>query len=171
MDSDSSSSRFPAQEAAIFAEILDSLIVDVAAEAHRAARLGFDPRIEMGEEEELRLSSQARSLAESGSAGSERGGGEKYVVDMFGQSHPAIASQQLQCMNCGRSVAAGRFAPHLEKCLGKGRRTRAAANKNVSNAGQQRRPGSGNSKSSKSSGSANHVKDSNEEDPSLILKV
>ncbi|KAK8679842.1 hypothetical protein V6N13_145275 [Hibiscus sabdariffa] len=27
-------------------------------------------------------------------------------------------------MNCGRSIAAGRFAPHLEKCMGKGRKAR-----------------------------------------------
>ncbi|KAK8352769.1 hypothetical protein V6Z12_A05G115000 [Gossypium hirsutum] len=27
-------------------------------------------------------------------------------------------------MNCGRSIAAGMFAPHSEKCMGKGRKAR-----------------------------------------------
>lgn len=102
-------------------ELLDSIIVDVASECHRIARLGLDRNLEE-EEEELRLSKQARVTDPSSSGGSATAGGEtnsKYVVDIFGQTHPAVANEIFQCMNCSRSVIAGRFAPHLEKCMGK----------------------------------------------------
>ncbi|KAK4477969.1 hypothetical protein RD792_017234 [Penstemon davidsonii] len=100
----------------IFRDILDSIIVDVASESHRIARLGLDRNLDL-EEEELRLSAEARARASDPSHSGEANG--KYVVDIFGQSHPAIANEIFDCMNCGRSIMAGRFAPHLEKCMGK----------------------------------------------------
>ncbi|KAB2081148.1 hypothetical protein ES319_A05G112600v1 [Gossypium barbadense] len=74
----------------IFGDLLDSIIVDVASESHRIAKLGLDPKSEEEEEE----------------------------------SHPSVASEIFDCMNCGRSIAAGMFAPHSEKCMGKGRKAR-----------------------------------------------
>jgi len=44
-------------------------------------------------------------------------------TDVFGQSHPSQAIENIICMKCGRKVGAGRFAPHLEKCLGGGRQS------------------------------------------------
>lgn len=42
--------------------------------------------------------------------------------DLWGQhSHPAKAVDIVDCRSCGRQVQAGSFAPHLEKCMGKGR--------------------------------------------------
>ncbi|WOL16300.1 hypothetical protein Cni_G25087 [Canna indica] len=102
-----------------FDNLLESIIVDVASECHRIARLGLDRNLEE-EEEELRLSAQAR-VADPGSSGESN---SKNVIDIFGQTHPAIASETFDCMNCGRPVTAGRFAPHLEKCMGKGRKAR-----------------------------------------------
>jgi len=104
-----------------FGDLLDSIIVDVASECHRIARLGLDRNME-DEEEELRLSAQARvRVADPSNSGEAN---SKYVVDIFGQSHPSVASEVFECMNCGRSIVAGRFAPHLEKCMGKGRKAR-----------------------------------------------
>ncbi|XP_021909664.1 ataxin-7-like protein 3 [Carica papaya] len=104
-----------------FSDLLDSIIVDVASECHRIARLGLDCNLEE-EEEEVRLSSQARArVADSSNSGETNA---KYVVDIFGQTHPPVANEIFECMNCGRSIMAGRFAPHLEKCMGKGRRAR-----------------------------------------------
>ncbi|PIN08510.1 putative integral membrane protein [Handroanthus impetiginosus] len=105
----------------IFEDLLDSIIVDVASESHRIARLGLDRNLDE-EEEELRLSAEARARASNPSHSGETNG--KYVVDIFGQTHPAIANEIFECMNCGRSIMAGRFAPHLEKCMGKGRKAR-----------------------------------------------
>lgn len=88
----------------------------MASECHRIARLGLDRNLE-DEEEELRLSAQARvRVADPSNSGEAN---SKYVVDIFGQSHPSVASEVFECMNCGRSIVAGRFAPHLEKCMGK----------------------------------------------------
>lgn len=104
-----------------FEDLLDSIIVDVASECHRVARLGLDRNFEE-EEEELRLSAQARARVADSSNNGETNG--KYVVDIFGQTHPPVANEIFECMNCGRSIVAGRFAPHLEKCMGKGRKAR-----------------------------------------------
>lgn len=104
-----------------FDDLLDSVIVDVASEYHRVARLGLDRNWER-EEEELRLSAEALAKVADPSNGNETNA--KYVVDIFGQTHPAVASDIFNCMNCGRSIMAGRFAPHLEKCMGKGRKAR-----------------------------------------------
>jgi SAGA-associated factor 11 len=90
-------------------------VADVASECHRIARLGLDRSVD-AEEEELR--SWATRAAAAGGAAEESGGG-KGGVDVFGQTHPAIAADVVDCMNCGRPVVAGRFAPHLEKCIGK----------------------------------------------------
>lgn len=100
----------------IFEELVDCIIVDVASESHRIARLGLDHHLDE-EEEELRLSAEARARASDSTHSGEANG--KYVVDIFGQTHPAIAEEIIECMNCSRSVVAGRFAPHLEKCMGK----------------------------------------------------
>ncbi|XP_020234866.1 SAGA-associated factor 11 [Cajanus cajan] len=104
-----------------FLDLLDSIIVDVASECHRVARLGLDSNLEE-EDEELKLSAQARVRVADPSNSNEANG--KYVVDIFGQTHPAVANEIFECMNCGRSIMAGRFAPHLEKCMGKGRKAR-----------------------------------------------
>lgn len=88
----------------------------MASEYHRIARLGLDRNLEE-EEEELKLSAQARVRVADPSNSNEING--KYVVDIFGQTHPPVANEIFECMNCGRSIMAGRFAPHLEKCMGK----------------------------------------------------
>ena len=42
-------------------------------------------------------------------------------LDIFGQP-PSIKKQyECVCPNCQRTLAASRFAPHLEKCMGMGR--------------------------------------------------
>jgi len=107
------------QEMLVFAELLDSVIVDVAAESHRAARLGLDRRFDTKEEEEFRASMEARSMLADPSSSNSGENNSKHTVDIFGQTHPAIAGEIFNCMNCGRPIVAGRFAPHLEKCMGK----------------------------------------------------
>lgn len=111
----------PQLASTFFEELLDSVIVDVASESHRIARLRLDRNLDE-EEEELRLSAEARAKATDPSNSYEAN--SKYVVDIFGQTHPPVASEIFDCMNCGRSIMAGRFAPHLEKCMGKGRKAR-----------------------------------------------
>ncbi|KAH7420444.1 hypothetical protein KP509_13G008100 [Ceratopteris richardii] len=112
------------QAESIFLDLLDSTIIDVASEAHRAARLGFDPRLSIDEEGEYNLAMQARvSVGDFGANISKKS--QHGMVDMFGQTHPAVASEIFECMSCNRKIMAGRFAPHLERCMGKGRRARS----------------------------------------------
>lgn len=55
--------------------------------------------------------------------------GVKGPVDVFGQTHPAVATDKVTCQSCGRQVTAGKFSPHLEKCLGKGRAAARASSR------------------------------------------
>lgn len=129
------SSKASAQN--VFADLLDSLILDVASEAHRATRLGFDYRLKGEEADAARTCASVRAaLGDVDSAASENSG--KYTVDVFEQTHPSIAQEMFDCMNCGRLIVAGRFAPHLEKCMGKGRKTRVKSSSSV-NGSQSRR--------------------------------
>ncbi|KAK3135837.1 hypothetical protein QOZ80_5BG0424020 [Eleusine coracana subsp. coracana] len=133
MSSSNEASLSPRSQLALscFEELLDCAVADVASECHRIARLGLDRSVD-AEEEELRVWATRAAAATSGGdhhtraagGGAEEGGGGKGGVDVFGQTHPAIAADVVECMNCGHPVVAGRFAPHLEKCMGKGRKAR-----------------------------------------------
>ncbi|KAG0533008.1 LOW QUALITY PROTEIN: hypothetical protein BDA96_04G154900 [Sorghum bicolor] len=107
-----------------FEELLDCTMADVASECHRIARLGLHRSVD-AEEEELRAARAAAATAggdhhhHPGGGEAAEEGGSKGGVDVFGQTHPAIATDVVECMNCGRRVVAGRFAPHIEKCMGK----------------------------------------------------
>ncbi|MCO5571374.1 hypothetical protein L7F22_025112 [Adiantum nelumboides] len=114
----------------VFMDLLESMTVDVASEAHRAVHLGLDPRLNIDEEEEYHLSAQARSS--TGDFNTNLSKKSKHgMVDIFGQTHPAVANEVLECMSCKRKIMAGRFAPHLEKCMGKGSRARTKANRKI----------------------------------------
>lgn len=58
---------------------------------------------------------------------------DKAGLDVFGQV-PTKKQYDCPCPNCSRSLAASRFAPHLEKCMGMGRiSSRIASRRLVSN--------------------------------------
>ena len=50
-------------------------------------------------------------------------------VDIFGQVFNQWKNKECVCPNCNRSIAASRFAPHLEKCMGMGRNSSRIANR------------------------------------------
>nr|XP_014341725.1 PREDICTED: ataxin-7-like protein 3 isoform X1 [Latimeria chalumnae] len=52
-------------------------------------------------------------------------------VDVFGQVYNQWKNKECVCPNCNRSIAASRFAPHLEKCLGMGRNSSRIANRRI----------------------------------------
>ncbi|XP_062894887.1 ataxin-7-like protein 3 [Mobula hypostoma] len=52
-------------------------------------------------------------------------------VDIFGQVYNQWKNKECECPNCSRSIAASRFAPHLEKCLGMGRNSSRIANRRI----------------------------------------
>ena len=51
-------------------------------------------------------------------------------MDVFGQL-PVKKQQDCICPNCSRTLAADRFAPHLEKCMGMGRNSSRIASKRL----------------------------------------
>jgi len=51
-------------------------------------------------------------------------------MDVFGQL-PVKKQQDCVCPNCSRTLAANRFAPHLEKCMGMGRNSSRIASKRL----------------------------------------
>lgn len=53
-------------------------------------------------------------------------------VDVFGSSNSKKAIE-CTCPNCNRQVAASRFAPHLEKCMGMGRNSSRIASRRIAN--------------------------------------
>ncbi|XP_020654977.2 ataxin-7-like protein 3 isoform X1 [Pogona vitticeps] len=52
-------------------------------------------------------------------------------LDIFGQVYNQWKNKECVCPNCSRSIAASRFAPHLEKCLGMGRNSSRIANRRI----------------------------------------
>ncbi|XP_006895729.1 PREDICTED: ataxin-7-like protein 3-like [Elephantulus edwardii] len=54
-------------------------------------------------------------------------------LDIFGQVFNQWKSKECVCPNCSRSIAASRFGPHLEKCLGMGRNSSRIANRRIAN--------------------------------------
>ncbi|XP_015788667.1 ataxin-7-like protein 3 isoform X1 [Tetranychus urticae] len=99
----------------IYNDILDEILLGVCFEIHRASKLGFLFIDESSPKED-----------------------EKYVIiderglDIFGQAHTQMKKQfDCTCPNCQRSLAASRFAPHLEKCMGMGRNSSRIASKRI----------------------------------------
>lgn len=95
---------------AAYADILDDLCMDVAVEVHRELKTGV-------------ITVQPTSPAPQHPSVLDPLPGMKGATDVFGQVHPGTATDVVICMNCGRKAQAGKFAYHLEKCLGKGRVT------------------------------------------------
>ena len=52
-------------------------------------------------------------------------------LDVFGHG-PGKRAMECICPNCGRNMAASRFAPHLEKCMGMGRNSSRIASRRYS---------------------------------------
>lgn len=53
-------------------------------------------------------------------------------MDVFGSTNSKKAID-CSCPNCNRIVAASRFAPHLEKCMGMGRNSSRIASRRIAN--------------------------------------
>ncbi|OZJ02833.1 hypothetical protein BZG36_04350 [Bifiguratus adelaidae] len=63
----------------------------------------------------------------------------KHVVqpntDIFGNAYNSLNLPLYECLNCGKMFPAGRYAPHLEKCLGlAGRASSRVANRRMGSA-------------------------------------
>jgi SAGA-associated factor 11 len=100
----------------ILDELVDHLALGICHQTHRAAKLGFLELEEVAAEEE----SKYRISNEKG-------------LDVFGESSTVTMKKQYECTcpSCDRTLAASRFAPHLEKCMGMGRNSSRIASKRI----------------------------------------
>lgn len=63
--------------------------------------------------------------------------------DVFGGESSSNAKKQYECEcpHCERTLAAQRFAPHLEKCMGMGRNSSRIASKRIASSGKSNSSG------------------------------
>lgn len=105
----------------ILDELVEHLALGLCHQTHRAAKLGYLELEEVAAEEE----SKYLIVNEPG-------------VDVFGESSTLQVKKQYECTcpHCDRTLAASRFAPHLEKCMGMGRNSSRIASKRIANSGR-----------------------------------
>ena len=102
----------------IYEECLEEIVLGVAFDIHRSVKTGLFAVIEPESP-----SKKGGTPMEVGNSG--------FGTDVFGQvittmvGVPALKKQpECRCPQCDRNLAASRFAPHLEKCMGMGRNSR-----------------------------------------------
>lgn len=101
-------------------ELIDEAILGTCFEVHRASHLGtlFLDDVDPAEEEKYKLCDQVG-------------------YDIFGISKSGSKKTiECECPNCKRTLAASRFAPHLEKCMGMGRNSSRIASQRIANSGK-----------------------------------
>ncbi|CAH1774444.1 unnamed protein product [Owenia fusiformis] len=101
-------------------ELVDDVVLGLCFETHRSCKLGtlFLDETDIESENLYRIVDQVG-------------------LDVFGQL-PQKKQLECICPNCSRNLAASRFAPHLEKCMGMGRNSsRIASRRILANTGKQ----------------------------------
>ena len=98
----------------VLQELLDSVLLDASQQVHRELKT-------------LGMEAVAQELAPAALPAQM----QNPNTDIFGQTHPPKATDVVTCRNCGRQVQAGTFAPHLEKCMGRGRAAARAASRRL----------------------------------------
>lgn len=98
-------------------DLIDEMTIGVVFEVHRSAKLGvLDPEADMSGEDP----SKFKIVEDPG-------------LDVFGQPPVIKKFQDCVCPSCNRGLAASRFAPHLEKCMGMGRNSSRIASRRIAN--------------------------------------
>ncbi|KAL4532368.1 hypothetical protein Ndes2437B_g02775 [Nannochloris sp. 'desiccata'] len=121
-----------AQTVEAYTSIIDEIIKEVAQGVHRAVKTGVDDLHDIrARQHAAALQQEEHQTGQNAAAATTPAlpspfislgvqmSGSKGAVDMFGNQVQPIALDQVSCPVCRRQVAAGRFAPHLEKCMGK----------------------------------------------------
>ncbi|XP_052821952.1 ataxin-7-like protein 3 isoform X2 [Octopus bimaculoides] len=97
----------------VTADLIDEVTLGVCFEVHRSAKIGT---LFLGDTDPW-SHKEHEIVYKSG-------------VDVFGQV-PTKKQFECTCPNCQRHLAASRFAPHLEKCMGMGRNSSRIASKRI----------------------------------------
>lgn len=106
-------------ESGIVNELIDEAIVSVCLDIHRSVKQGVYSVLEQSDE---KIMKQFEVVDRDG-------------LDVFGQG-PLKKQVECICPSCQRNMAANRFAPHLEKCLGMGRNSSRLASRRLATTGK-----------------------------------
>ena len=105
----------------IFNQMLDEIVLGICFDIHKSIRTGCYSAMQLTAEESPPMSTAGH-------------------VDVFGLAVTTITGlpslktvPQIECPNCSRTLAASRFAPHLEKCMGMGRNSSRVASRRLAN--------------------------------------
>ncbi|XP_068715784.1 ataxin-7-like protein 3 isoform X1 [Montipora foliosa] len=109
----------PSPESAIACELIDEVIVGLCFDIHRSIKRGVYSVLEQSDEH---MRKQFEVVECEG-------------LDVFGQV-PLKKQVECICPNCQRNLAANRFAPHLEKCMGMGRNSSRLASRRLATTGK-----------------------------------
>ena len=126
----------------VFDELVDDAILGLAFEVHRSVKTGAYLLGEFDESEGITKNSSGTnnsSIVQEGQVGNN-----SYALDVFGQTIsntsgvPPLKKQcECVCPNCQRNLAASRFAPHLEKCMGMGRHSSRIASRRLATSSKE----------------------------------
>nr|ACO13031.1 Ataxin-7-like protein 3 [Lepeophtheirus salmonis] len=135
----------------IFLELVDEISLGIGFEVHRSVKIGLFPLLDSDNSEPC-SPSEAKKM-----------GLCTNTMDVFGSvvttavGVPTLKKQpECVCPNCSRNLAASRFAPHLEKCMGMGRNSSRIASRRIASSSNN----SNNSSSQNNSNSNSNSKDS-----------
>lgn len=130
----------------IYNELIDDVIFGVILQIHRASKLGYimymDPDLDSQFLEHFKMYSDYDVLgifSNFSETNTNNTGNSKASSNgnagRNGQSSNSnsLLKYECHCPNCGRSLAAIRFAPHLEKCMGMGRSSSRIATRRIAN--------------------------------------
>uniref|UniRef100_A0A1A8J3T7 Ataxin-7-like protein 3 n=1 Tax=Nothobranchius kuhntae TaxID=321403 RepID=A0A1A8J3T7_NOTKU len=98
----------------IYSELVEDACLGLCFEVHRAVKQGY---FFLGEADQESMK-EFEIVDQPG-------------VDIFGQVFNQWKNKECECPNCNRLIAASRFAPHLEKCLGMGRNSSRIASRRL----------------------------------------
>jgi len=151
-------SLLEAEANSILEQLIDDAILGQAFEIHRSIKTGLyfisDPDFGEDSNDSTNNNSNDGSVASGSNMGGGAGGGSgassvsgsaALLTDVFGQAVtttsgvPALKKQcECVCPNCQRNLAASRFAPHLEKCMGMGRNSSRIASRRLANSNKDK---------------------------------
>ncbi|PAA85198.1 hypothetical protein BOX15_Mlig031920g1, partial [Macrostomum lignano] len=116
-------------------EIIDDLAMEVIFSSHMEAKMGvLFLHEELLADEHVATGGRLGSHIAGGIAGlvgGERSGSDSEPPMFGGQPAAKLKPVMCRCPNCNRSMAALRFAPHLEKCMGMGRVSSRVASRRI----------------------------------------
>jgi len=125
----------------VFDELVDDAILGLAFEVHRSVKTGA---YLLGEIDETDINSKTSTGTNTSIAQASQIGHNSYALDVFGQTVsntsgvPPLKKQcECVCPNCQRNLAASRFAPHLEKCMGMGRNSSRIASRRLATSSKE----------------------------------